>query len=147
MIRDCEQKDIPALVEMSRDFWQHTLYKDEEFQDDAVIAMIDQTMKDNLCLVLEIDGNVEGFVCGVKGFLTANFDVLVGTELAWWVNEDFRQTSGGLKLLKAIECQAKSIGIKYWNMAYMNSSMPASIKKIYESMGYKENECLYTKVF
>ena len=147
MIRDCETKDIPALVAMSKEFWQHTLYKDEEFQDDAVIGMIEKTMEDELCLVLEIDGNVQGFVCGIKGFLMANFDVSAGTELAWWVNEDYRKGSDGLKLLKAIEQRAKKIGIKYWNMAYMNTSMPDSVKKIYESMGYKENESLYTKVF
>ena len=147
MIRDCETKDIPDLIEMSREFWQHTLYKDEEFQDDAVEGMIKKTMEDELCLVLEIDGEVQGFVCGVKGFLMANFDVSVGTELAWWVNEEYRKGSDGLKLLKAIEQRAKKIGIKYWNMAYMNTSMPDSVKKIYESMGYKENESLYTKVF
>ena len=147
MIRDCTEKDIPALVEMSREFWQHTLYKDEAFQDDAVIGMIDKTMEDELCLVLEINGNVEGFVCGIKGVLLANFDVSAGTELAWWVNKDYRKGSDGIKLLKAIEQRAKKVGIKYWNMAYMNSSMPDSIKKIYESMGYKENESLYTKVF
>ena len=147
MIRDCETRDIPELVAMSKTFWQYTLYKDEEFQEDAVEGMIKAAMKDNLCLVYDVNGKSEGFVCGIKGYLMANFDVCVGTELAWWVNEDFRKTSGGLKLLKAIEQRAKSLGIKYWNMAYMKSSMPESIKKIYESMGYKENESLYTKVF
>lgn len=146
MIRDCLEKDIPAIVNMSRDFWQHTEYKNEEFQEFAVIAMINQTMKDKLSLVLEIGGSVEGFVCGIKGPLIANFDVIAGTELAWWVNEDHRASSGGLKLLRAIEKKAKQEGIKYWNMAYMFSSMPESIKKIYESMGYKANECLYQKV-
>jgi N-acetylglutamate synthase-like GNAT family acetyltransferase len=146
MIRDCETKDIPALVAMSKTFWQYTLYKDEEFQEDAVEGMILASIKDNLCIVYDVEGNAQGFVCGIKGYLMANFDVLVGTELAWWVNQEFRNTSAGLKLLKAIELRAKSLQIKYWNMAYMNSSMPASIKKIYESMGYKENECLYTKV-
>ena len=122
------------------------MYKDEEFQEDAVEGMILAAIKDNLCIVYDVEGKAQGFVCGIKGYLMANFDVLVGTELAWWVNQEFRNTSAGLKLLKAIERRAKSLQIKYWNMAYMNSSMPASIKKIYESMGYKENECLYTKV-
>jgi GNAT superfamily N-acetyltransferase len=146
MIRDCETRDIPSLVAMSKTFWQYTLYKDEEFQEDAVEGMILAAIKDNLCIVYDVEGKAQGFVCGIKGYLMANFDVLVGTELAWWVNQEFRNTSAGLKLLKAIERRAKSLQIKYWNMAYMNSSMPESIKKIYESMGYKENECLYTKV-
>lgn len=146
MIRDCEQKDIPALIEMSRAFWVHTIYKNEEFQDDAVEGMIKATMRDQLCLVYDVDGKAQGFICGVKGYLLANFDVMVGTELAWWVNEEFRNSSAGLKLLSAAEKRAKQIGIKYWTMAYMMSSMPESIKRIYESTGYIENESLYTKV-
>ena len=146
MIRDCETKDIPALVAMSKTFWQHTLYKDEEFQEDAVEGMIKATMEDKLCIVYDVKGIAQGFVCGVKGYLMANFDVSVGTELAWWVNKDYRNSSAGLKLLKAIESRARELNIKYWNMAYMQSSMPESIKRIYESMGYKENESLYTRV-
>ena len=146
MIRDCETKDIPAIIEMSREFWKHTIYKAEPLQDDAVQAMTEKCMDDGLCLVLEIDGAVEGFVCGIKGPLLANFDVVSGTELAWWVNEKFRNTGGGLKLLREIEKSARREGIKYWSMAYMESSMPESIKTIYDSMGYKINESLYTKV-
>ena len=145
MIRDCEEKDIPALIAMSKTFWQHTLYKDEEFQEEAVERMIEATMKDNLCIVYDVEGTAQGFVCGLKGYLLANFDIQIGTELAWWVNENHRNSTAGLKLLKAIEKRAKNIGIKYWNMAYMQSSMPESVKKIYESMGYKKNESLYSR--
>lgn len=146
MIRDCTEKDIPAIIEMSKDFWRHTIYKDEPCQPEAVQAMTEQCIKDDLCLVFELGGKVEGFVCGVKGPLIANFDVLAGTELAWWVNEELRNTGGGLALLKEIEKKAKDSGIKYWNMAYMESCMPSSIEKIYKAMGYKINEILYTKV-
>jgi GNAT superfamily N-acetyltransferase len=146
MIRDAVDADIPAIVEMSRVFWQETTYKSEEFQEDAVIAMTVQSMDHGLCLVFDVDGVAQGFVCGVKGPLLANFDAVAGTELAWWVNEGYRSGGGGIKLLYEIEKKAKKAGIKYWNMAYMESSMPSSIKKIYESMGYKMNECLYQKV-
>jgi len=146
MIRDCETRDIPSLVAMSNKFWQSTIYKDEEFQAHAVESMIAQTMKDNLCLVFDVGGVAEGFVCGIKGPLLANFDVVAGTELAWWVNEEHRSSGGGLELLKSIENRAREIGIKYWNMAYMESSMPKAIRKIYKSMGYKVNESLYVKV-
>ena len=146
MIRDCEKKDIPALVAMSKTFWQHTAYKSEEFKNESVEAMLHATIKDELCLVYDVNGKAEGFICGVKGPLMANFDVCIGTELAWWVNEDHRNSRGGIDLLKAIEKRAKELGIKYWNMCYMQSSMPASIKRIYESMGYKESESLYMRV-
>ena len=130
---------------MSREFWAHTIY-DEPMQDDAVEAMTRKCIEDNLCLVFDVNGKAEGFICGVKGVLLANFDVMTGTELAWWVNEDHRESGGGIQLLRSIEKRAKAEGIKYWSMAYMQSSMPESIKKVYDAMGYKINESLYTKV-
>lgn len=145
MIRDCEEKDIPSIIEMSREFWVHTIY-DEPMQDDAVEAMTRKCIDDNLCLVFDVNGNAEGFICGVKGVLLANFDVMTGTELAWWVNEEHRDSGGGIQLLRSIEKRAKEEGIKYWSMAYMQSSMPESIKKVYDAMGYEINESLYTKV-
>lgn len=147
MIRDCETKDIPAIVEMARSFWQYTIFKDEEFQEEVVEEMIKKCMADNLCLVFDAEGKTEGFVCGIKGYLLANIDVMSGTEIAWWVNENCRSGGEGLMLLKSIEKRAKDIGIKYWNMAFMDSSMPAKIKSIYENMGYALNETIYTRVF
>ena len=94
---------------------------------------------------LRRSADIKGFVCGILGCLLANFDVKAGTELAWWVDKEYRNTGAGLKLLNAIEEKAKSLGIKYWNMVYMESSMPKQIKGIYESMGYIRNENLYTK--
>ena len=145
MIRDCEEKDIPQIIKMSREFWKHTIY-DVPMQEDAVEAMTRKCIEDNLCLVFDVDGKAEGFICGVKGVLLANFDVITGTELAWWVNEDHRESGGGIRLLRAIEKRAKDESIKYWSMAYMWSSMPEAIEKVYKSMGYKINESLYTKV-
>ena len=146
MIRDCQEKDVKTIVGMCREFWCNTIYKYEEFHPIAAEAMILQTIDHDLCLVFEVDGKVEGFICGVKGALIANFDVMNGTELAWWVNKDHRSSGAGLKLLRSIEKKAGSIGIKYWNMLYMESSMPESIKTIYESTGYKKSETFYTKV-
>ena len=146
MIRDCKAKDVDTLIAMSEEFWQHTIYRKEKFDAESCKAMIEQTMTHELCLVLEIDGKVEGFICGVKGYLLANFDIMNGTELAWWVNEDYRKSGGGLKLLRSIEKRAKKLGVKYWNMLYMQSSMPSSIKSIYESTGYRKSESFYTKV-
>lgn len=146
MIRSAKKEDIPYMVKMAEEFWGHTIYSDEEFQPEMVEAMLENCMDQELCLVYAIDDIPIGFVCGVKGPLLANSEVITGTELAWWVNSDYRSGGAGLSLLRAIEKQARELGIKYWNMAHMQSSMPDSIVRIYKSMGYQLNESLYTKV-
>lgn len=145
MLRDGCDKDLEAIVAMSRDFWQYTQFKDEEFQPEMVEGMALRCMEEGLCLVYEVDHAVVGFICGIKGCLLANGDVSVGSEVAWWVNPDYRDTGAGLKLLKGIERKAKSLGIKYWSMIYMQSSMPENIKRIYDKMGYELSESLHTK--
>ena len=145
MIRQALEKDINDIVRMSKSFWGSTIYNEEEFKENDVYEMAKKSIEDDLCLVYENEDGVKGFVCGILGCLLANFDVKAGTELAWWVDKEYRNTGAGLKLLNAIEEKAKSLGIKYWNMVYMESSMPKQIKGIYESMGYIRNENLYTK--
>ena len=144
MIRDGKELDIDDIVRMSHDFWRHTIY-DEPSQDQDIHDMAARCIEDGLCSVFEKDGSCHGFICGIKGPLMANFDVLCGTELAWWVDEEYRNTGAGINLLRDIQEKAKNQGVKYWNMVYMASSMPESIKKIYESMGYVRNETIYTR--
>jgi hypothetical protein len=146
MIRTAKDADIPYLIKMAREFWSHTIYSDEEFKADMVEGMLKACMEQNLCLVSTVNDLPIGFVCGIKGPLLANNDVLTGTELAWWLDSNHRNGGAGLSLLRGIEKRAKEEGIKYWNMAHMQASMPGSIVRIYKAMGYKLNESLYTKV-
>jgi hypothetical protein len=145
MIRLGTTKDIPQIVEMARDFWKETIY-DEPFCSETVAAMSQLCIDQGLMCVVDIDGVLEGFACGVKGPLLANAEVLSGTEVAWWVNPDHRKGRNGIALLLSLEQQAKAQGIKYWNMVFMESSMPEKIEGIYKKMGYKKTEVFYTKV-
>ena len=145
MIRSGEEKDLDSIVNMAEEFWKHTIY-DEPFCDESVKKMALMCMSQGLLSVLEIAGKVVGFACGLKGALLGNNSVTSGSELAWWVDEDHRQGKNGIALLRHIEGLAKDAGIKHWNMAYMESSMPESIKTIYERMGYTKTEIIYSRV-
>jgi N-acetylglutamate synthase-like GNAT family acetyltransferase len=145
MIRNGTVEDIPQIVEMARVFWKETIY-DEPCCDDTVAMMAQMCIDQGLMSVAEVDGKVEGFACGVLAPLLANAEVLMGSEVAWWVNPEHRQGKIGVGLLLALEKQAKEQGIKYWNMVFMESSMPREVEEIYKKMGYRKNEVSYTKV-
>lgn len=146
MIRRGIEADIDQIVELAREFWKHTLF-DDEFCPDTVYAMSQTCIKDHqLMAVLEIDGKLQGFACGVKGPLLANSEILCGTEIAWWVDEKHRKGRNGISLLKELERQAQQAGIKYWTMGFMESSMPDIVEGIYIRMGYNKSETLFTKV-
>lgn len=145
MIRAGQKSDIPAIVTMASEFWGHTIYT-EPVCPESVSLMANHCIDNGLMSVLEIDGEVVGFASGVKGPLLGNNSVMAGTEIAWWVDPDHRSGKNGVALLKHIEGLAKEAGIKYWNMAYMESSMPEQIKSIYEKLGYQQTEVIYSRV-
>ena len=145
MIRLGKYEDVASIVAMAGEFWQHTIY-DEPLNHDIISRRAESCIDNKLMAVLEIEGKVCGFACGVMGGLLANDDVIAGTELAWWIDADHRQSGYGVELLKFIEELARNAGIKYWNMVYMLSSMPKVVKEIYKSLGYQKTEVVYSKV-
>ena len=145
MIRDAIKSDFDAILDMCKEFWEHTSYS-EPFERDHAAKMLDLSFDHELLMVLEIDKEVVGFIAGVKSPLLASTKALTATELAWWVDPVYRGNGVGFKLMASIEDKAREIGIKYWNMASMRSSNDKHANKIYESAGYKLNETIYQKV-
>jgi L-amino acid N-acyltransferase YncA len=145
MVRDGTEKDIPRIIEMSREFWQKTDFKDVEFEPDMVDTMSRKCIDDGLMVVLESRGKIEGFACGIKNYLLASSKAVVGTELAWWVDPKCRTGRNGINLLLELEKKAKKEGVRFWNMVFMESSMPEEIEGIYKRMGYRICETVYMK--
>lgn len=144
MIRGGKYRDIPQIIEMAQRFWSETIYA-EPMDPDTVEVMAQTCIDQGMMVVVESGAVIVGFACGVIGGLLGDANVKVGTEVAWWVEPEHRSGRNGIGLLKLLEQQAKAQGIKYWSMAYMESSMPKEIAAIYEKMGYQRNEILYTK--
>lgn len=145
MTRDGEERDIPTIVDMAREFWKQTMY-DEDYDGEHVAAMARYAMGQGLLAVLEIEGKVEGFTAGIAGPILGNPNVLQGTEIAWWVNPESRRGRHSLDLLHHIENQARAQGVKYWNMISMESCAPHVAERIYVSQGYTHSETSYTRV-
>lgn len=144
MIRLATPKDFDAILKMSAEFWTHTQFK-EEFEPDAAIGLIELSHSQELLAVVDVDGDIVGFCSAVKAPLMGSTKSLSASELAFWVNPGSRGGTG-VKLLRFMEQQAKSQGVKYFNMALMKSSMPEKIEQLYLKMGYTPQETTYTKV-
>lgn len=145
MVRNGNTGDLDAVVQMAEEFWRHTRY-DVPFDPVHVRSMAAMALDHGLLAILEIDGEAEGFVAGVKGPLLGNASVVSGTEIAWWVNPGARKGRNGIALMQHIEQMARDQGVKYWNMVYMESCMPEVVAAIYEHLGYEKSETSYTRV-
>lgn len=78
---------------------------------------------------------------GILGGFTyndPNNDDLVAMEAFWYVMKEHR--GGGAKLLDAFEAWGKERGAKRITMAYVFTSMPEAVQRIYEKRGYRPLE-------
>lgn len=144
MIRRGLYCDLDDIVRLARDFWSHTIY-DEPFDSQLVRDIAAQCIDNNLMAVLDLDG-VVGFTCAVKGPLLACSSVFTATEIAWWIDPEYRKGRYGIELMKFIESLAKEQGVKYFNMISMESCSPEVAERIYQCSGYHKTETSHTKV-
>lgn len=141
--RHATNDDLPEILRMAERFWAQTDYK-VPFDADSITSVFDMCMGQNLCMVLEGDG-VHGFVVGIKFPLMGNNAYMIGAELAWWVDEEYRSGRNGHMLMQAIENAAKDSGVRFWTMMNLESLNPEVAEKIYLRSGYKKTESTFLK--
>ena len=70
---------------------------------------------------------------------------LIAQELFWWVTEDHRGTSAGIRLLFALEKQAKQMGAKKLIMACLDGLDGKRVAKMYGKLGYVPQDQNFVK--
>lgn len=145
--RIAEPPDKLSVIELARKFHQCTAYTAIPFDAETASDLFDSALGQNLVFVAEHGGEVVGFVLGLAFPSVLNKKVLMGSELAWWVEPEYRGTSAGIKLLNHIEQSAQTLGVKAWSMICLESLSPDMVEAIYLRMGYRKSERSYTKFF
>ncbi len=141
-IRKAVVEDAYRVKEMATDFWAHTRYREEP--DEASLQTMFHHLKDHgILLVLDVDGVARGFVGAVFAPLLADMKVMMATEVAYWVDPQFR--GRGRALLFALEAAAREAGVKYLHMVSLEGSRPDVAESIYRDAGYKKTETVFVK--
>lgn len=147
-IRGATLADIPKLVEYGEKFYQQTRHIEEgiPYNPDEVAILCEWliNVKQGFILVLDDDG-VVGFVLVVEAPFPFSPDIRTAQELAYYVDEDYRKTGLGVKLLEHTEKVCKDRGVRYLTMISMESCIPRQAEALYEKLGYSRTETSYTK--
>ena len=146
MIRDAVDQDISSILRLAKEFWKHTMYT-EDFEDEAAMVMLNISLDQGLVLVAESVDQVVGIIAAMETPLMASTKATQAIETMWYIDPDYRGSSIGVDLILQMEQKIKQRGVKYWNMASMESSMPQTIDKLYKRLGYTKSESMYTKIF
>lgn len=133
-------EDFEAIFKMAMNFLNASPYKDLG-DEDSIATIIGDILNSSPTERIIIFSDV-GFIVGaVTPFLFGPHKL--ATEVAWWVEPDYRGNGEGLKLLEAFEYWAKNVAeVKLISM----SSLDKTVEKYYKKNGYKLYERAYMKV-
>lgn len=149
MIRPATERDIPALLDMGRRFFDEAMWCDvTEYDpgsmDRTLCHLIDSAS--GILLVVETNGAVVGMAGVLLYPHYFNTDSLTGQEIFWWVEPSHRKGSGGA-LLDAMESAAKAAGALSFSMVSVACLRSDALDRVYRRRGYRPAERSYIKRF
>jgi predicted N-acetyltransferase YhbS len=148
-IRKAQPEDLPALLDMGRDFFDHSANSafttfDENSLTATLIALMSGVAGGSL-LVAETGGEVVGMAACVVFPFYANHSTLIGQEMFWWVKPEHRKGIGGA-ILDELEAEAKRKGAKIFIGANLSGERSAAFERLYRRRGYTPAENTHLRI-
>lgn len=142
IIRDANQFDIPALLDMLRQYRENTPLDFLREADDA--EYITQILTEliagrGLALIAETD-KIDGMLLAVISPSAWSTKHLVMTEMAYWVNPEARGSSAAYRLISEYVDRGKSLKEQKRISAFFISKMANSPDLKYDRFGFKKLE-------
>ena len=140
MIRMATYDDLPELLRMGEEFFNHSGYTDSgEFNVKLVIDVLSSLIENGTLLIT--DGGMIGWMV-TPMYMTGE---PMASELFWWVDEDKRTSGVGRDLLKTMERLVEADGINIINMVSLEAMDGQRVGALYASLGYKLKEYTYSR--
>lgn len=134
-------EDLPTIEKMADNFSKASPYSALTDPETIRNLLVNILSGDPSKCIIILSPDV-GFLIGAASpFLFGK--QMLGTEIAWWVEEEARGKGEGLKLLEAFEYWATNVA--HCKLISM-SSLDKTVEKYYKKNGYKLYERAYMKV-
>lgn len=144
-VRTAIPQDTPAILELSKAFFETTDYRHFASHDDDVVShLIDVMRNDGVMLVAESEDRLVGIVGLVVTPFMFDHNITAAYEVVWYVDPAAQGAGAGRLLLEAIEPACVARGADIIQMVRLSTS-PEIAGQLYERMGYRPSEFSYTK--
>ena len=148
MLRLATREDEDRIFELLKHFFSQTEYAKEDLDEEKVKGLIqtciDPRVVENVVLLWDVEGKVQGLVAGQWTEMVFNRE-RVATELVWWVEPEYRKTEASAKLLSAFEAWADWNGCARVQMYALNNDYATILHRYYQRWGYRLAELSYVK--
>lgn len=138
-IRRATFDDIEQLLVIAEKFVQH--YGHFEYDASTTLSLLVNLIQNQYVLVAEEDGKVFGTIGATVVANMWNKNEILFQEMFWWVDEEYRSGSAGIRLLLAMHKLAP-IGAKKVLSVLPNTNFK---DKTLAKLGYKLTEMAYAK--
>jgi len=105
---------------------------------DNIEEIVQNLLENENIICIEKEG--KGVILGLLYPLYYNPEIIIAQELGWWVEPEYRNTTIGIKLLKAFEKEAKNKGADKIMMIYLDSQSPENVNKMLTKLNYSSVE-------
>lgn len=144
IIRNAIDSDIDFIVQEGIKFIQyHPANLDKSIDTDYLFNLGLTLIKEHVVLIAEENEIKLGMIGGMIVPNIYNPKYFGLQELFWWVKEEYRNTSAGMKLFKAFEKRAVDLQVDFISM--VTTVYTPTLEKVYKKNGYKLIELSYTK--
>lgn len=142
-VRYATLNDVNRILQLGREFVEEAP-EYYEWDYNKTKATVQHLINDpnGSALVLEVDNEIQGFLLFLATTMVFSNKV-VASELAWFVNKDYRGAKGAIKLLKEYERICKEAGVNLVTMSDLQGI--SDLSNLYKRMGYTKAETSYIK--
>lgn len=144
-VRKATHEDRQNILDMAENFLTSSPYRNDwDLQNlsNHIVEYIEGPFKTVIFLVERKEKPV-GFLAAVVAEAHPFFNKKISTEVAWWIETDYRKSGAGQELLKAYEEWAKENGCNLIGMTYLTNHL--NLSEFYEKNGYEKYEVSYLK--
>lgn len=131
---------------MASSFHGVSPYKDLEFSPAACSGLFRAYLNGdgrNLVFILsEQDGEPHGMIIGMASQPLFSQEIMA-TEIAWWVDPEYRNTRDSLLLISAYEDWSKRVGAKITQVAMLDDV--TDLSRLYQKRGFTKAETSYIR--
>lgn len=146
VVRPATDRDLGAIALMGARFLAASPYADFVQTEHAdLVDRLRKLLADNgVAFVAEVDGEVRGAIVGRLSSLWFAASC-VAIELGWWVDQDLRGGTVGVRLLWAFEDWARSQGATAVALSDLVSQGETPSGLLFERLGYRMVERAHVK--
>lgn len=145
-VRHARADELLEVAALGAKFHEHTAWaKRIPYSMEGGVAWAQMMLDAGLLIVADTGEELVACVGGLKYPFLNNPAWIIGSEILWWVNPEYRNGGIGKQLIDAIESAAKDAGCHLWVMVTLEAVEPEKAGAIYRKLGYELTEHSYMK--